>query len=137
MERKQFLKSIFAVCLAAAIKDASILKLADGPVTDLPGIKPEVFKLTFNADWFRHGDVLKFDSMATNFLFTNRDGQPMLKEIVQDGVGREFLVEFNNDPMYKQQTEDKARKVCSAMIMEVEPDREVFMMPMEVITNAV
>lgn len=114
MERIKFLKSLFAVVVAAAVKDLSILKLGDG-VCDIPGINPNPLKIRLHKSWFVPGDIVRFGNYpGYGFLFREReDGAVFIKV---PGFGKDAMeidVEFIDSEDEKHKVEHTAMKLCS------------------------
>lgn len=123
MERAQFLKSVFALAVLAAIEDLRIPKLLQGsiPATDAPGWPGQAFKIRLHKDWFRHGDIVWFGSRGNaHWLYTDKNNKPTLTKV--SGKAKEEIIEVE---LYDNETEctrmeERAHRICSAYIMEVD-----------------
>jgi hypothetical protein len=102
MNRSNFLKSIFAIAVAAAIKDASILKLAE-PGGLSPGIDGKLFTVKFGRDWFRQCDIMVSRNGTKWFFQKHGDGARLYRIPAYKGEpGIEYInVEFIDDVDYE------------------------------------
>jgi hypothetical protein len=130
MKRSEFMGSLLALVVAAAIKDASILKLnnpAKAVLLDdaLPGIGGQVFKIRLHRSWLRNGDVIAIGNDQKRFLFTDDKQGAFLHRISNQGEKsyKPIEVEFHDDEAERYRMEEQARKICSCQIIDDLPEQ--------------
>lgn len=120
MKRSSFLKSLFAVAVAAAIKDTSILKLnkASAPVIDLPGIGGKCFTIKLGKNWFRHGDLINSSINGQWFFEHVKGGSPRMYKVTKSDNPDDikymdvvFYEDENQENEHKQVAEQLAKHI--------------------------